>query len=287
MAVASSDRAALAACRIWTAVGAGLAAAIGWNFAAQKLGQSVPTDSLGLAATLYYALAFVPLILLGWILGRLCGQPAFRIGDRPARWGLIGLGAGALGFLATLGLSGIRGTLVPGEAATGPTLLLLLGVALTLLQVSAEEVLFRGWLQVVLVSRIGTVGGILLTAVLFSAFHLIGGALGGLSLVNLLLGGLWFGLLAHRSGGLVAPVLAHLAWNGIEDLGFGLVPNPGNGLLGSWLDRDLLGAAMWGATEEGLNASIGSTFVLVALILPLLPALRSAARPTGPSPVSA
>jgi hypothetical protein len=100
-----------------------------------------------------------------------------------------------------------------------------------------------------------------------------------MSLINLMAGGLWFGLLALRSGGLVAPLMAHFAWNAIEDLGFGLTPNPGAGPLGSLMNWDLLGQTLWGATEAGLNDSIGTTVVLTALILPLLRSKAAQAQP--------
>ncbi len=91
-----------------------------------------------------------------------------------------------------------------------------------------------------------------------------------MALVNLMLGGVLFGLLALRSGGLAAPVAAHFAWNATEDLGFGLVPNPGIGPLGALVDLDLAGPAHWGGSEEGLNTSVGMTVVLAALVVLLL-----------------
>ncbi|HMP55013.1 MAG TPA: CPBP family intramembrane metalloprotease, partial [Novosphingobium sp.] len=66
------------------------------------------------------------------------------------------------------------------------------------------------------------------------------------------------------------PWAAHFAWNATEDAGLGLVPNPGNGPLGSLFDFDLVGSALWGGGPEGLNASIGTAAALVALIVPLL-----------------
>ena len=149
---------------------------------------------------------------------------------------------------------------------------------MTLLGVVAEELLFRGWLLSALEDRVGGSLAVLLSAVAFSAFHLwAGGAVDAISLANLLLGGLWFGLLAQRSGGILAPIGAHLGWNVAEDIGFGLVPNPGMGDLGALANYDMVGGPLWGGTEEGLNSSIAMTLVLVALVVPLLP--RFAGRP--------
>ena len=166
-------------------------------------------------------------------------------------------------------LATINGGVVRDTGTSFSAGLVLLGVVLTLLQVSTEELLFRGWLQPALIERIGVPLGIVLGAALFAAFHLPSGVRAPLSLVNLMLGGVWFGLLAQRSGGLVAPIAAHFVWNAVEDLGFGLVPNPGTGALGSWINLDLTGLPLWGAQAEGLNASMGTTAVLTALIVPL------------------
>ncbi|OZA61014.1 MAG: hypothetical protein B7X78_07715, partial [Sphingomonadales bacterium 39-62-4] len=70
--------------------------------------------------------------------------------------------------------------------------------------------------------------------------------------------------------------------NGSEDGLFGLVPNPGNELLGSIMDFDLVGNPLWGGNEEGLNASFGAVVVMIAAILPLLVGRRAAHR-TAPS----
>jgi uncharacterized protein len=53
-----------------------------------------------------------------------------------------------------------------------------------------------------------------------------------------------------------------------------LVPNPGNELLGSIMDFDLVGNPIWGGNAEGLNASLGVVLVMVAAILPLLVSKR-------------
>lgn len=72
--------------------------------------------------------------------------------------------------------------------------------------VLAEELLFRGWLQSLLVERLGAAIGIALTALLFGAAHLPFGVafalLAGIS-------GLGYGLAFHYSGRLWPAVLLH------------------------------------------------------------------------------
>jgi membrane protease YdiL (CAAX protease family) len=66
-------------------------------------------------------------------------------------------------------------------------------------------VLARAW---------GPIAAIGATALAFAALHVAGGGRAPLTLVNLLLGGILFGLLAWRSGGLAAPIAAMPAGTG-------------------------------------------------------------------------
>ena len=147
--------------------------------------------------------------------------------------------------------------------------MLLLGSLVTFGQAASEEVFFRGWLQPVLARAWGPAIAIAITAAAFAGLHIAGGARTPVTLVNLALGGIVFGLLAWRSGGIAASIAAHAGWNWSEGILFGLDPNPGTGSFGAIHDLDLAGAALWGGSPEGLNASIAMTLVLAALLLPL------------------
>ncbi len=190
-------------------------------------------------------------------------------------WSLRGLGRG-LGGGAALGLAGlalaivycaVAGTMTVGGSAVSAALPL--GVASIGLQVIAEEAMFRGYLQPLLVRGIGATAGVAASAAGFALLHGVAAAADLVTIANMLLGGLLFGVLALR-GGIAAAVGAHLAWNGMEQLGLGLDPNPGTGAFGSLIDLDLVGAVRWGGSEAGLNASWAMTFALGATLAFLL-----------------
>jgi membrane protease YdiL (CAAX protease family) len=241
-----------------------------WVGTAPGLAMTLPAQSPQVLAGLYYAILFVPLIALGGLLGLVCRTRVFRLGAAPVRW----LGAGLLLGGAGLGASALgasfAGALLAGQDATFSAPAALAGAVLILMQVSAEEVFSRGWMQTVLTGWLGPAAGIVLAALLFAALHLVGGPVAGHSLANMILAGVVFGLLAWRSGGLVAPIAAHFAWNAVEDLGLGLVPNPGLGPFGALRDFELAGPAYWGGGSEGLNASIATTLALLAIAAGLL-----------------
>lgn len=239
--------------------------AIGARMAPPASATAMALVEAGLGCLLFGVLA-----VCGWIGARRVTPRDTLIGARPGA--MLGLGAvlGAGGLLAAFAYAGISGAVVPGAGAAVQPGLLLVGLLATIVQAGGEELFFRGWIQRRLAADWSPVAGLLVTAIVFAALHLLGGARAPLSLLNLLLGGLWFGLLALRTGGIMAPAGAHILWNASEQLLLGLDPNPGVGSFGAVFDRDLVGRAIWGGSDEGLNASIAVTLVLIALILPLV-----------------
>jgi membrane protease YdiL (CAAX protease family) len=74
----------------------------------------------------------------------------------------------------------------------------------------AEESLYRGYLQPAMVRKLGVVGGILLTSLIFSVLHFNPNPV---SIVSKFLLGATYGVLAWRTGSLVAPGVTHaLVW---------------------------------------------------------------------------
>lgn len=255
----------------WCTIGASVLAAWAWVLIVVYLAPDYIGDELSPAAYVAFTLViYVPLLPIAVMAGLLTQTKVLRGGHNRLRWTVLGGALGAGGLCATLAMNWLNGGLLAGSGVAGFSLLVLLGITVTLVQSAMEEVLFRGWLQTALSARLGQAGGVIGATVLFMGFHLLGGSRQFLSLVVIAMAGMLFGLLALRSGGLLAPVAAHAAWNASENSVFGLVPNPGNEVLGSILDFDLAGNPLWGGSDEGLNASLGAVLVLSALILPLL-----------------
>jgi membrane protease YdiL (CAAX protease family) len=277
MTAGAPGGAALSRLAGWAAAVAGLAVAGGWLIWGQAVAAAIPAPSEPAAAAIFYLVLFVPLLPLAGLLGLLCRLRAFRAGTAPVSWCLAGLLLGAAGVAAAAGCAWLNGLAAPAAApAPGMPGLLLSGLGVGLVQVAGEEALVRGWLQPLLARLTGPFAGIVLASLAFAALHLAGGEVGWHALANMVLAGLFFGVLAWRSGGIVAPVAAHFAWNAVEDQGLGLLPNPGAGPFGALRDLDITGAALWGGGADGLNASVATTLVLAALILPFLVPPRAA-----------
>lgn len=232
-------------------------------------------DNLPLLESLFSLIIFGSLLLFALAGAVLTRINPLRLGEKPGSMALVGLGVGLFGVLVATAYARINGTLVDGPPLAANLAVLLWGVAIILFQTASEEVYFRGWLQPLLVERWGRHAGVIVAALAFAALHLMGGARSPTTLLNMFLGGLLFGYLASYGRGLAGPIAAHFAWNATEQVLLGLDPNPGLGSFGAFLDFELKGAAAWGGSDEGLNASLAMTFALFALLVPLVILLRS------------
>jgi uncharacterized protein len=241
----------------------------GGLWVAERLVQGSETSGNGLvwAEAAYTLTVFLPILIGGLAGGFAMRSPGMGLGNRAGRRLARGLLLGAGGLLIATLYSSLAGSVQPMPVQRIGAGALLVGTLLILLQAGSEEVLLRGWLQPVIATRLPAWTAVLISALLFAALHLLGGARAPMALLNLFLGGLLFGLLALRTGGLAAPIAAHFAWNWTEAILLGLSPNPGVGGYGAIWNLDLAGPATWGGTDEGLNVSIGTAAVLIALLL--------------------
>ncbi len=198
-----------------------------------------------------------------------------RVPSAPDRMGLaraipFGLALGLGGLLYGFACAWIGGHTVPAETTVATNLaLMLVGGGVILFQTAAEEIFFRGWFQPIVSRGWGEIAALTVTSIAFAALHIFSGARDPLSFLNLVLAGLFFGLLAIRTRGIAAPIAAHFAWNGSEQLMVGLDPNPGIGAFGAIWDFEITGSALWGGSPEGLNSSIAITCALLAMVIPL------------------
>ena len=226
--------------------------------------------NMPLVETLFTGLIFGALLVTAAVGAWLSGGNAFALGRHPGQMLLIGLLTGLFGVAVATVYAGVAGTLGGGASGVVGAGLLIWGLLLVVVQAGAEEVYFRGWLQPALQRRWGAIAAILVTASAFALLHYAGGTRAPVSLLNLFLGGVMFGVFAVRGGGIAGALGLHVGWNATEEIAVGLTPNPGVGSFGALFDYDLVGAALWGGTEEGLNASIAMTVVMLAIVVPMI-----------------
>lgn len=113
----------------------------------------------------------------------------------------------------------------------------------------SEEVLFRGYIQGIFGERKAL--GIVVTAVIFAAIHLLNSSYSAVSLIYLIAGAFFFSLLREVSKSLWFPIGFHVAWDWVEISVFGLNQSGEK----HWLS----------VTAEELTASIVCAAIMVVL----------------------
>lgn len=203
------------------------------NAANQTLQSTFPggTESLtnplvqGAAQMLFQTIVFVPVYAYVWGWVALFCRRSFRTlgfeSDRPVSRAFRGsLVALLMVTVMTLALAMTPGAmLVPGQLQTmGPIALGggLIGLPAFMVQASAEEVLFRGWLLGAIGARYRPWIGVLASTLLFSLAHAINPDVTILALLNLFLFGLFAAFYALSEGGLWGCCAWHAVWNWLE-----------------------------------------------------------------------
>ncbi len=100
-----------------------------------------------------------------------------------------------------------------------------------ILQGSLEELVMRGWLLPVIAARKSPLWGVLISSTIFAGLHLLNTNISVLAVVNLILAGLLFALVALWEGGLWGACGLHAAWNWAQGslLGFSVSGNQFSG----------------------------------------------------------
>lgn len=206
---------------------------LSWTFVAQLLvgavAATVGVDLEGLSDQGRIALVIVIQVvtllgLLAWLrrrriaLWRVLGpvRPAFK-------HVAMGIGLGLTGLLLVQTVAAVVVSLLPDaqppsqallEAEGGVWIVVGQAVVACLLAPVIEEVTYRGVVFQAARSRVGLVGGLVVSALVFTAMH-VEVWNSAPALFGLLILGLWLAAIFHRTGSLVVPIVAHATFNGV------------------------------------------------------------------------
>lgn len=120
------------------------------------------------------------------------------------------------------------------DLLSDPTSMVLLAVLGVTLAPLCEEIVFRGFLQPLLVRSLGAAGGVLLAGTLFGLMHLPEYGYSWRHAVLLSGAGSAFGWMRYRSGSTKAAVVMHAAYNGVF---FVLLATEQLAVHGRWVGR--------------------------------------------------
>jgi uncharacterized protein len=134
------------------------------------------------------------------------------------------------------------------------------------LQAASEEYLFRGWLLQRLSSKLSVTWAIVWSALIFSLVHGVNPDTTLIAYINLWLAGVWFALLAIRSGSIVLPTFAHLGWNWIEGSGLGLWSKGDEPVGGSIMQLAFNAPGLLTGPGNGMNDGLALGIALLIFI---------------------
>jgi hypothetical protein len=178
----------------------------------------------------------------------------------------LGVGVALLVLAGIFALGGVRWSWEGGTAWAWATAAVR-SLWLFALPAAGEEALMRGYLLQALAEEWGKIAALLCTALLFAFLHLWNPELTAVALGNLLVAGLFLGVVYLKTASLWWATGAHLGWNWA--LGFlGDLPVSGLELVDAPLVDPELGHAGWSSGGAfGPEASLVTTAVLGAAAL--------------------
>jgi membrane protease YdiL (CAAX protease family) len=139
-------------------------------------------------------------------------------------WLKVGLVNGVILFFAVMFMGAIISFLSPVEIKPQPIAEVIMTagskwemvvpfIVASLFAPISEELYFRGFLYPALRRKIGVVGGILVTSLIFGSLHF-----DFIRMIPLAFGGIWLNWLYEKSGSIYTSIVAHSVWNGIMTL---------------------------------------------------------------------
>ncbi len=159
---------------------------------------------------------------LAWMFRRYYGQPFWQ----SLRW--VPAGGLSTPFVVTCGILAAFGAILGGvllqtpdldspmkALLSDPTSVIFIAVLGTTLAPVCEEILFRGFLQPLLVRSLGAAGGILVAAVPFGLLHFQEYGNSWRHALLITLAGASFGWMRQRTGSTKAAAVMHASYNGV------------------------------------------------------------------------
>lgn len=193
---------------------------------------------------LYAAMVSALLVVVSWAALRMEGEGLRSLGLVPTR---RRLGEFAAGFGVAAVLFSIVALVRAASVGAGWTFdpeaglrAAVLGLPIAFVLMFSEELLFRGYAFHKAEEAWGAPAALVVSAVAFGAYHVLGSGMWGMGAFFLfampLLGGLVFGVAAQRTGGLALPLGMHLGGNWVNASVFGLAMPAGSALWAAPLD---------------------------------------------------
>lgn len=178
---------------------------------------------------------------------------------------LIGLIIGFLAYSVTLGIVLFAGAAeYEGSTFRNPLLYTVICIG-WIMQGAEEEILCRGFLMSTLSAKLPLWAAILISSSVFGVLHIFNNGVTVLSIVNIILVGIVFALVALRFNSLIPACAFHSVWNWAQGNFYGM-PVSGNYSGPSVFSFSLPeGKDLWTGGAFGIEAGLATTIVCIVL----------------------
>jgi len=200
-------------------------------------------------------------------------RPAFSVGF--SKRGvvpeyLLGIVIGAVMISLPAIACGISGCVIYTQSTTVDPFMIVLFLLAFVLQGMGEEALFRGYLMTSLARRNNPWVAIIVSSLMFAAFHVGNPNFTVIAFINITLFGLFAGVFMMKRGSIWAVGAIHTVWNFMQSNVFGYNVS-GNPKFDSILTSESanFGAILSGG-DFGIEGGLGATVVLLVAILAAL-----------------
>lgn len=185
---------------------------------------------------------------------------------------LIGMVVAFAMFAACVGICMVTGAMVfDGFVLGGRYVMLALFFVGFIIQGMSEETVCRGFMMTSLGSKGGAVAGVLFNSLFFGALHLGNSGVTVLSMVNLVLFGLFMSVLVLKLNSIWMACAIHTVWNFVQGNFFGILVSGAD--MGPSVFRfvSVPGMGLWNGGQFGMEGGLATSIVLtLAIVIVLL-----------------
>ena len=185
---------------------------------------------------------------------------------------LIGMVVAFAMFAACVGICMATGAMVfSGYVLGGRYLMMALFFVGFIIQGMSEETVCRGFMMTSLGSKGGAVAGVLFNSLFFGALHLGNSGVTVLSMVNLVLFGLFMSVLVLKLNSIWMACAIHTVWNFVQGNFFGILVSGTD--MGPSVFRfvSVPGMGLWNGGSFGMEGGLATSIVLtLAIVIVLL-----------------
>ena len=194
---------------------------------------------------------------------------------------LIGIAAAFVMFSACVGMCVASGAMTFGGYVLDGKILLLASIFLGyVIQGASEETVCRGFMMTSFGSKGGALAGMLFNSLIFGALHLLNSGVTVLSIINIILFGVFMSVLVLKLNSIWMACAIHTVWNFVQGNFYGILVSGGNSGQSVFRFDSVDGMEILNGGAFGMEGGLATTIILtVSIIIVLLLKPRESVSP--------